>query len=351
SDEFADQPAVRAYLNCAIAQVYNSHGRITRSIELFEQNLPVLIDARGLGDFDVISVKNNLALAYEEAGEMERADALFQDAIGFASTLDHPASDELSRTLQINYAGKVLVALGRYDQALATYDELIQGFDKNSVESGLEYHTVRINRAQALERLGRLSDAEVALRAAIDDAESELGSRAPLVLAAMNNVASLCVMTGRIDEAVEIYASLAGTMEDVHGVGSTRASQAWLNHGQLLESSGRHQEALSVYEHAMARSRDRVPATAPVWIHLLARRGVVLSTLERTDDAIVSLTEAIQAIDRSDDGAIRPVWREMVLTFLVDALESTGATEQAATYRELLNDHVAAFGSSSPTAR
>jgi tetratricopeptide (TPR) repeat protein len=98
---------------------------------------------------------------YEDAREMFRAAI----ADGAHHERQFIVDEDVSRWKAQNMIGGTYVAQGDDEAALPWFDEAL----KNSPK----IHPVRINRANALERLGRLDEAEAALRTLCDDFQDE----------------------------------------------------------------------------------------------------------------------------------------------------------------------------------
>lgn len=93
----------------------------------------------------------------------------------------------------------------------------------------------------------------------------------------------------------------------------TRARDVW-ERGKVLRAEGRAQEALTLYDQALAHE----PALAPIWYS----RGTLLATLERYDEALLSLDRALEY-----DASLAVAWHargriQLTLQAPFDALQA-----------------------------
>ncbi len=97
-------------------------------------------------------------------------------------------------------------------------------------------------------------------------------------------------------QLVDLYASVASTPLPPPVVGPALDAVRWVNAGVGLDALGRHQEALTCYDRAMALETDHELA----WVH----RGVALEALGRGDDALACCDHVIQRNARSEQALL-----------------------------------------------
>ncbi len=158
--------------------------------------------------------------------------------------------------------GLALGNLGRYDEAIAAYDQAIEiKPDKDEAWYG---------RGLALANLGRLEDAIAAYDRALeikpddDEAWNNRGN-------ALNNL-------GRYDEALAAYDRALEIKPD--------NDDAWNNRGVALGNLGRYEEEIAAYDKAIEIKPDNDQA----WNN----RGVALGNLGRYEEEIASYDKAIE---------------------------------------------------------
>ena len=158
--------------------------------------------------------------------------------------------------------GYALVELGRYEEAIASYDR--------AVEIKPDYHDAWNNRGIALGDLGRYEEAIASYDRAVEikpdypDAWYNRGI-------ALGNL-------GRYEEAIASYDRAVEIKPDDH--------QAWNGRGVSLRNLGRYEEALASYDRAVEIKPDYHDA----WYG----RGYALDELGRYEEAIASYDRAVE---------------------------------------------------------
>ena len=162
----------------------------------------------------------------------------------------------------MNFAN-VLNLLGRYSDALASYEELI----RLAPESALAY----ANRGYVLKQLKRLDEA-------MADCDRAIALAPGYAEAHFNRAATLHDLK-RFDEALESYQT-AIKLEP-------RFAEAYFNSGATLHELRRFDDAIERYDHAIMLKPDYAEA--------YFNRGISLHELKRFDDALGSYDKALSS--------------------------------------------------------
>ena len=175
--------------------------------------------------------------------------------------IDAALQIELGLAALHNSRGNVLVALQRFDEALASFERAI-GVDP-------EYAVAFGNRGNVYHELGRFDEAiasyDKSIALAPEDAE------------AFYNRGSSLQKLKRLDEAIASYDRAIALRSDY--------ADAFSNRGTVLQELGQYIEAVTSY--------DRAIALNPNFPEALCNRGSAFQKLKRFDEAIVSYNEAI----------------------------------------------------------
>jgi tetratricopeptide (TPR) repeat protein len=218
------------------------------------------------------------ALALYEAGRYAEAEAV---ARVMASAGSWPR-EEAPRALSI--AAAAMGAQGSYDEALATYDELLPVFGRLFGASHPETLALRSNRAQTLTALGRHAESEAECMALARAAARGGLQMRMLAAAARNGLIYALNGQGRHPEAE----ALARDALAAHRLPGRFALVLRLGLARSLNGMGRHEEALAEAEHAdeLRRSlpeQECRPETGAVELALAtALLGLGRSTEART---------------------------------------------------------------------
>lgn len=135
-----------------------------------------------------LSSRNNLAAAYQAAGQVHMAILLFEQVLGARERLlgiDHPDTLTSRNNLAAVYqaAGQVHLAIPLFERTL-TARERLQGADKFSTANS------RINLASAYREAGRTADAIPLIERVVATWERRLGADHPDTIRARNDLAS-----------------------------------------------------------------------------------------------------------------------------------------------------------------
>jgi tetratricopeptide (TPR) repeat protein len=226
-------------------------------------------------------------LAHHQAGRLAEAEALYRQTIAVepnhadalhllgviasqvgrhdvaVELIDLAIGQDARNSLYHSNRGLALQGLGRFAEALASYDRAL------ALRPG--YPEALFNRAVSLQALARFEQAlagyDRALAVRPDHAE------------ALSNRGVVLHKLGRIAEAIASYERALATRPTF--------VEALANRGNALAELGRREEALASYERALAVRPDH----ADVLFH----RGGVLHELGRSDDALESYERALTA--------------------------------------------------------
>ena len=197
-----DHPATLASRN-DLAGAYESAGRLTEAITLYEQVLPDSIRILGEDHPNTLTSRCNLAGAYESAGRLDEAITLYENLLpNYIRVLgaDHP--DTL--TSRCNLAGAYESA-GRLTEAITLYENLLPNHIRVLGADHPDTLTSRCNLAYAYESAGRLTEAITLYEQVLPDSIRVLGEDHPNTLTSRNNLAGAYKSAGRLTEAITLY--------------------------------------------------------------------------------------------------------------------------------------------------
>jgi len=189
----------------------------------------------------------------------ERTDLLLR-ANDQAEQIASSTHSEFSSSLFFS-VGNGLYQLGRYEEAIASYDK--------AIEFKPDYHQAWNNRGVALWNLERFEEAIASYDKAIEFKPDDHQ--------AWNNRGNALAGLGRFEEAIAAYDKAIEFKLDFYG--------AWSNRGIALDKLERFEEAIASYDKALAIKDD--PDT---WNN----RGGALANLERYEEAIASYDKALE---------------------------------------------------------
>jgi len=158
--------------------------------------------------------------------------------------------------------GYILYELGRYEEAVASFDKVI--------EIKPDYHEVWYNRGVALDHLGRYEEAVASFDKVIEIK--------PDYYQAWNNQGTILGKLRRYEEAVASFDKVIEIKPDEY--------EAWNNRGVALDHLGRYEEAIASFDKAVAIKPDLYQA----WYN----QGIAIGNLGSYEEVIASFDKAIE---------------------------------------------------------
>ncbi|BAZ38053.1 TPR repeat-containing protein [Calothrix sp. NIES-4101] len=164
-------------------------------------------------------------------------------------------------TESLFYFGNALTDLGRYEDAVASYNEVLK-FSPYS-------HEAWYNQGITLGKLGRFEDAVASYDKAV--------KIQPDYYQPWNNRGTTLAKLGRLEEAITSYNEALKFKADY---------QAFYNRGNALANLGRYEEAIAAYDEAVKIQPDYQEA--------FYNRGYALANLGRYEEAIAAYDKALK---------------------------------------------------------
>ncbi|MEM9593604.1 MAG: serine/threonine-protein kinase [Acidobacteriota bacterium] len=257
--ELEDQPLVQARLLDSMARIYSSRGELETSDTLLEEALGLRRGVLGPRHPDVAEVIYHQSILAAARGRYALADELSKEALAMLEDTvgpDHP---------------KVALQLGGY--------------------GGL------------LRRLGRLDEAEVALRRAIAIYDASPEETSPNSLAAPSgNLGLLLIVQGRLDEAELHLRRCLELFEAVYGVGHAETADSLANLAIVFILRRDFEQAEATLERSLAIAENALGPDHAAIANIVSNLGEVRLGLGRLDAAATSYQRSLDIFD----GALGP---------------------------------------------
>ncbi|TVS16228.1 MAG: CHAT domain-containing protein [Gammaproteobacteria bacterium] len=185
-----------------LALLYESQGNFSRAEPLYLLPIEVLASTVGEHHPRTIAVRNNLAFLYMMERNYRQAAELFEDVhAAWVATLgaDHP--DTLRG---LNNLGRAYRELGRLDEAAERIETALDGRRARFGSRHPDVVRSLIDLGVLRRDQGEFGEAETRLREALELAEAVLGGEHPYSFEAVNALADVLEMGGRIDDAFDL---------------------------------------------------------------------------------------------------------------------------------------------------
>lgn len=325
--ELADQPATRVRLLATLGRIHNNLGIPDTGGTLLEEALGVQERLSGTGDASLLPILLPLANSYADQGKLERAAEIFQRAVDLARRhRDRRREADALISLAATYQNA-----GQLDRAEATAREAVALSGLAHGPDSQQSAAAASNLATALLDRGRPDDAEPLLARSLAILDRVSGPDSPDAIRVATNLATARKDMGRFAEAETLYRrSLAG-FEKRFGADHPQVALARNNLGVVLFELGRYAQAEAEYRQAVAIGEHALGQAHPVVAMFRSNLGEAVNLQGRCAEAEPILSQALAA-ERAGFGEQHPAVAETLRALGV----AIGACGRAAEAESLL---------------
>ncbi|WP_225810410.1 FxSxx-COOH system tetratricopeptide repeat protein [Streptomyces spinosus] len=262
-----------------LAYAYESAGDLGRAIPLYEATLAQREQVLGDTHPQTLSSRNNLAGAYESAGDLGRAIPLYEATLAQREQVlgdTHPQTLTIRNNLAYSYqsAGDLGRAIPLYEATLAQCEQVLGDTHPQTL-------TIRNNLAGAYESAGDLGRAIPLYEATLAQCEQVLGDTHPDTLISRINLAYAYESAGDLGRAIPLYEATLAQCEQVLGDTHPQTLTSRNNLASAYESAGDLQRAIPLYEATLAQCEQVLGDTHP---HTLTSRNNLASAYQVAGD-------------------------------------------------------------------
>ena len=283
---------------------------------------------------DLAEAINNLGFLLGEIGEYHESEILLREALQMKRFLLGDTHTEIA--LGLSNIAFALYDQGKYDEAetmsleaIAMQRQLL-GDDHPDVAQALN------NLAFLLYDKGDFQGAQDMMRESLEMYRRTLGSEHPAVAFPMANLAMWLIQDGKYEsaesllhETLELRRNLLGNEHTDVANSLTILASLYVETGRFEEARVAAVEAREICQLALAEDHWRTAAAG-------SAEGAALVGLGHFSDAEPLLLTSVTAL-RNDSGALR-FYVANATRWLADFYQKQGNVQQAAKYRDLLND-------------
>ena len=271
----------------AVAQAYESAGRLGEAIALYEQVLADRIRVLGPDHPDTLSSRNNLAYAYISVGRLADAIALYEQTDADSVRVlgpDHPDTFVSRNNLAFVYE-----LVGRFDEAITlrrqTLDDCVRIFGEEHAETLAS----RSYLARAFRAAGRLDEAIPLYEEVLAERMRILGADHPDTLTSRSNLAYAYRSAGRLTDAMALYEEVLAERMRILGADHPDTLISRYNLAHAYWEAGRLGKAITLFEEVLA---DQLRVLGPNHPYTVASRCFLARAYReagRVDDATAVL--------------------------------------------------------------
>ncbi|MCT9112992.1 tetratricopeptide repeat protein [Streptomyces mirabilis] len=257
----------------------NQQGHTARAIPLYEATLAQREQALGDIHPNTLTSRNNLAYAYESAGDLSRAIPLYEATLAQCEQVlgdIHPNTLTSRNNLAYAYesAGDLSRAIPLLKATLAQREQVLGDTHPDTLGS-------RNNLAYAYRSAGDLGRAIPLLKATLAQCEQVLGDTHPDTLGSRNNLAQAYESAGDLSRAIPLYEATLAQYEQVLGDTHPDTLTSRNNLAYAYRSAGDLSRAIPLLKATLAQSEQVLGDTHP---DTLRSRNNLASTYQSAGD-------------------------------------------------------------------
>ncbi|WP_377270781.1 tetratricopeptide repeat protein [Peterkaempfera sp. SMS 1(5)a] len=244
-----------------LAGAYQEAGDLTRAIPLYETTLAQREQVLGDTHPTTLTSRNNLAGAYESAGDLDRAIPLYETTLAQREQIlgdTHPTTLASRNNLAGAYesAGDLTRAIPLYETTLAQCEQVLGDTHPDTLAS-------RNNLAYAYQEAGDLTRAIPLYETTLAQREQILGDTHPTTLTSRNNLAGAYESAGDLTRAIPLYETTLAQREQILGDTHPKTLASRNNLAYAYESAGDLTRAIPLLEATLALSEQVLGDTHP----------------------------------------------------------------------------------------
>ncbi len=234
-----------------LAYAYESAGDLARAIPLYEAILAQREQTLGDTHPQTLASRNNLASAYESAGDLERAIPLYEVTLAqreqtLGDTHPHTLISRNNLANAYQEAGDLERAIPLLETTLAQREQILGDTHPQTLIS-------RNNLANAYESAGDLEWAIALLETALAQCEQILGDTHPQTLISRNNLAGAYSSIGDLEWAIPLYEAIFAQREQTLGDTHPQTLASRNNLAYAYELVGDLERAIALHEITLVR--------------------------------------------------------------------------------------------------
>lgn len=232
-----------------LAAAYDDAGDFSRAIPIFEQILTERERTLGPDHPDTLSSRNNLAYTYQRAGDENRAIPMLEQTLTDRERIlgpDHPQTLTSRNNLAHAYR-----AIGDLDRAVQLYEQALADTERILGPNDPQTLAARNNVAAAYDYVGDLDRAIPILEQTLTDRERILGTDHPHTLISQNNLAHAYHQVGNVGRATALFERNLTDTERILGPDHPDTLAARNNLANAYQSVGDIDRAITLYEKAL----------------------------------------------------------------------------------------------------
>jgi eukaryotic-like serine/threonine-protein kinase len=280
-----------------LALAYKDAGRYADAIKLFEEALEQMTATLGASDPRTLTACNNLALAYQAVGRGDAAIRLLESTLA-ARERTLGRNHEATLGTRINLAATYLAA-GRTTDAVRIHEETARQCERKLGADHLDTLAARSNLAKAYRAAGRIPDAVELCEQVLTARERKLSADDHQVLGSRNDLATAYLDAGRVADAIAMHEATLRLLEAKSGVDHPDTLTSRNNLATAYHDADRIAEAQSMHEQTLKQRLSRLGQDHPDTLMSRNNLATTYLDLNRTSEGMQLLEVTLEASERT----------------------------------------------------
>ncbi|MBS0264919.1 MAG: tetratricopeptide repeat protein [Planctomycetes bacterium] len=275
-----------------LAVAFQESGQVAAALPLFEQTLQATQSRLGAADPETLTALGNLAMAYKLAGKLDLALPLLEQTLERRQTQlgpDHPQT----LTSMNNLANAYLDA-GQLDQDIPLFEEALE---RRRAKLGPEHpHTLMSMNglAMAYKHAGRLDRAVPLLEQALQLLKTRLGPEHPVTLTSMNNLAMVYSETGQSKLALALLRETLDLRQAHLGTRHPDTLVSLTNLASVNYVAGNLDQARLLFQQTLPLLSDQFGPDHPLTLTAMNNLAKTYQSQSRLDQALPLFGQALE---------------------------------------------------------
>jgi tetratricopeptide (TPR) repeat protein len=261
AETFPERPLVEAAIRHALGETYWYLRENQAAIQQLERALALRRTYLGPDHPDTLASMNNLAGAYKEDGQLDKALPLLEEALGKRQAQlgpDHPDTLFCMNNLAVAYhnAGQLNKAVPLLERTLTKRQEKL-GLDHPDTLQSMNNLALAYKDASQLDKAVRLYEQ------VFTKMKEKVGPDHPDTLTSMNNLAAAYHAIGRLDKAVPLFEQTLTKRQEKLGPDHFHTLTTLSNLGGAYQALGQLDKAVPMLEQTRAKFMKKLGPDHP----------------------------------------------------------------------------------------
>ena len=277
-----------------LAVAYEIAGRLDRAIALHDQVLKAQRAKLGDDHPHTLSSMNNLAMAYHKAGQLNRAIPLYEQAL--KTQRARLGDDHLDTFTSMNNLALGYRYMGRVDRAIPLHQQVLKALRTKLGDDHPHTLSSMDNLASAYQDAGQVEGAIRLHEQALKARRAKLGDNHPHTLISLHNLAFAYQADGQIDRAIPLFARVFRTQQAKIGPDHPDTLTSMNNLALGYHDAGQIDRAIPLHQQVLKARRAKLGEYHPDTLTSMNNLAAALADKGWVDRAVPLHEQAIEAL-------------------------------------------------------